>query len=76
MGAPFAFDCRRDELRSLHLPCGDEDVTASFLRLVQPLNRAAPESALLLKYLLLGQMCVVLGDALFVHGAIHDHYLG
>ena len=76
MGAPFAFACRQEELKALHLPHSDEDVVASFLSLILPSKQEVPSEALLLRYLRQAQMCVLLGDALFVHGGLNDRYLG
>lgn len=69
MGAPFSFECRRQELTELGLPHDDDSVTESYLSLVMP-------GGLLCKYLQYGKMSLVFEDTIFVHGALNDYYLG
>ncbi len=70
MGAPQAFQHRQQELRDLGLSAEDTDVTASFL------HSLTPHEGLLWEYLSHGKIALILGDTLFVHGAIHDHNMG
>ncbi len=74
MGAPFAFENRREELQELNpgRTITDLDVISSFLSLVHP---ERPDN-LLLQYLKHGSMAVVIGDTLFVHGAVTPFELG
>lgn len=60
MGAPVAFDKRREELGA---DATDEDVALSFRRLVEP---GGAMEELLSK----GELAVAMGDVLFVHGGI------
>ncbi|RYY83371.1 hypothetical protein EON63_11360 [archaeon] len=72
MGAPLSFEFRRAELKAIHhtphIP--DGMVTQSYLDLL------ARPSGLLSKYLLYGQISLVLGDVMFLHGAVHDYNQG
>eukprot|EP01031_Cornospumella_fuschlensis_P035299 gene35299-42771_t len=73
MGAPQSFEFRRQELQVIHnnspvIP--DSMVTQSYLDLL-----ARPEG-LLCKYLRYGQISLVLGDVLFLHGAVQDYNHG
>jgi hypothetical protein len=70
MGSPIAFESRRAELRLLGMPATDEDVFNSFLSILQP------GTGLLWRFLSLGRISLLLGDNLFVHGALHDHNIG
>lgn len=72
MGAPFAFECRREELVALGRDHSDDAVAQSFLDLVTP---GHPDS-LLLQYLENAQMSVIIEDTIFVHGGISDSSLG
>ena len=82
----------------LGLPFSDDDVTHSFLRMLQPPTKPDthgsacgvaesasgagdaegegegnfPDQGLMLRYLELAQIAVVVGDVLFVHGAVHE----
>ena len=70
MGSPYAFEYRRQELQNNHLPCSDDDVTNSFCDVVKL------EGGLMLRYLELAQVVVIIGDVMFLHGAIHDFNQG
>ena len=63
MGAPLSFDLRRQELTDMKMMHEEEDVVASFLKLIEV-------DGLLLKYLSYGKIAVQIGDTLFVHGAL------
>lgn len=91
MGSPSAFEYRRQELRSAGLGHSDADVARSFASIVDttPCTTAAGSApgedtgrvegegeGLLLRYLSLAQVAVVLGDTLFLHGAVHDFNKG
>eukprot|EP00981_Chlorochromonas_danica_P007066 scaffold1537_cov162-Ochromonas_danica.AAC.24 len=73
MGAPQAFEFRRRELEQLlgH-PASDEEVSNSFLDMIRP----SPKPGLLLQYLKQAQVALLLGDTLFLHGALHDYNRG
>jgi hypothetical protein len=75
MGSPYAFEYRREELRRSSKPCDDSTVAASFAEMVS-LGRDGEENGLMLRYLELAQVAVVLGDVMFVHGAVHDFNMG
>jgi hypothetical protein len=66
MGSPISFESRREELQEMGLSTKDEDVANSYLKLVAP-------EGLLTKYIEQAKICVVLGDMIFVHGALHEH---
>lgn len=71
MGAPLAFSSRQQELLEIHeRPPTDNEVVSSFL------NSLAPKGGPLIEYLKNAQIGLVLGDTLFVHGAVHDYNLG
>jgi hypothetical protein len=80
MGAPLAFLSRTTELSELTgRKVTPEEVTESFLQQLMParLNNENQEyDGLLLKYLQHGQIALLLGDTMFVHGAIHNHNMG
>lgn len=69
MGAPHAFEHRRAELQALGRAAGDEEVVASYLDMCAP-------SGVLTRYLQRAQVSLLLGDCLFVHGAVHDYNSG
>jgi len=90
MGSPIAFESRRQELVALNCPSTDQDVTDSFITLVDP-TPAPPSSSsssprepcplssfkgLMVEYLTEGVIAVVLGDALYLHGAILPTNMG
>lgn len=66
MGSPISFESRREELIELGLSSEDEDVTDSYLQLVKP-------DGLLTKYIEQAKICVILGDMIFIHGALHEN---
>lgn len=72
MGAPIAFKCRQQELQTLSSSIEEDDhaVVKSYLQSMDP------ENGLLMKFLSYGQISLILGDNLFVHGAIHDYNMG
>lgn len=73
MGAPQAFEFRRRELEQLQgHPASDEEVSNSFLDMIRP----SPKPGLLLQYLQQAQVALLLGDTLFLHGALHDYNRG
>lgn len=75
MGSPYAFEYRREELRRSRKQCDDHAVAASFADMVS-LQRKDGDQGLVLRYLELAQVAVVLGDVMFVHGAVHDFNMG
>lgn len=87
MGAPIAFTSRKKELghifnRDTHQVPSD-DVTKSYLDSLSPEWFDVPTSesgtgyhSVLLKYLSFGQISLILGDNLFVHGAIDEVNMG
>jgi hypothetical protein len=77
MGAPFAFECRRQELQELGLSSTDEDVVQSFLDLIDINSNSSNKfQGLLLEYMVHGKLALIAGDTIFVHGAIVDSYMG
>jgi hypothetical protein len=70
MGAGIAFESRRSELKLVGLPAEDEDVLNSYLLLLQP------STGLLWRFLSEAKIALLLGNNLFVHGALHEHSLG
>lgn len=74
MGSPLAFEYRRNELCSAGRPDSDDDVVKSFLDYVSPDNN--PIIGPLTRYLQMGAVAVVIGDTLFVHGAVNPHNIG
>lgn len=70
MGAGIAFESRRSELKLMGLPAEDEDVLNSYLLLLQP------STGLLWRFLSEAKIALLLGNNLFVHGALHEHSLG
>lgn len=78
MGAPIAYECRREELAAMS---ATTTVSAdSTVNTLQPwksfLGSTDPAQGLLTRYLELGQVAAVVGDVLFVHGAVHEHSMG
>ena len=74
MGAPIAFESRREELIDLGKSACDDDVLKSFLEFVKPKD-GKPEG-ILTKYLKYGQIVHRVKNILFVHGAIHGYNIG
>ena len=76
MGCQTTFETRRTELVELYQHDGDDvtdyDVVDSFVGSVSPES----DDPWMLEYLQLGQLALVLGDALVVHGAISTEALG
>lgn len=70
MGAPFAFECHRQELQELEKADSDQDVLNSFLDLLKL------EEGLLLEYLSYGKMSVIIEDTIYVHGGLTKFGLG
>lgn len=66
MGAPGAFECRRQELQRIteSEDISDEDVYASFRNSIE-------ENGCMREYLESAQLALILGDTLFVHGSIN-----
>jgi hypothetical protein len=75
MGSPYAFEYRREELRRSNKPCDESAVAASFADMVS-LQPEGGDQGLVLRYLEMAQVAVVLGDVMFVHGAVHDFNMG
>jgi len=71
MGARMAIQNRRSELQVLGKPSTDADILRSFRDLVDP-QAAEPWQ---LWYLQAAQVMVVIGDCLFVHGALRSRGL-
>jgi hypothetical protein len=69
MGSPLAFEYRRDELKLLACDSNDADVVESFVDLMRP-------DGLMMEYLKCAKIAVILGDTLFIHGAIHTYNMG
>lgn len=63
MGAPRAFEGRRAELRAFGLASNDDAVAESFVSSVMPGGAS-------MEYLRQAQVAALLGDTLFVHGAL------
>ena len=92
MGAPIAYECRREELAALdhHSPAPaavDSSncttlaaATATGDTAVLPwqsfIQSTHPSDGLLTRYLELGTIAAVVEDVLFVHGALHEHNMG
>lgn len=89
MGAPIAYECRREELAAMSstTPTDTDPSTTSVTSPVSPvpvspepwvsfLGSTDPAQGLLTRYLELGQIAAVVGDVLFVHGAVHEHNMG
>lgn len=84
MGAPIAYAMRSVELQQLKLlntqqylhilsGIGSEnysETTSSYI------NSLDPENGLLIRYLELAQIAAIIGDVMFVHGAINDLNMG
>lgn len=75
MGSPYAFEYRRIELQQSGLPSSDIDVANSFIDVTRPAQNGSAEG-IMLRYLTLAQVAVILGDVMYVHGAIHDFNMG
>mmetsp|Transcript_94188 Transcript_94188/g.155736 ORF Transcript_94188/g.155736 Transcript_94188/m.155736 type:complete len:494 (+) Transcript_94188:139-1620(+) len=65
-GAVTGIETRKAELELLGRPSGDDDVLASFRELVDP----AAAEPWTLEYLRVGRVMLVIGDCLFIHGAV------
>jgi hypothetical protein len=87
MGAPGAFEYRRQELEAIFHSkdlVSDEKVAESFVDIMNPvsLHRTAESSirnvydGILLQYLRQAKIMTVIGDSLFVHGSIQAYNLG
>ena len=74
MGSPYAFEYRREELRRAGNCSDDIAVAKSYVSMVAVHEKDGP--GLMLQYLTLAQVVVVLGDVMFVHGALHDFNIG
>lgn len=66
------FNTRRHELALLGLPATDEAVVDSYRDSVDPSH----PDCWMLDFLRVGQLAVILGDALFIHGGLYDDCLG
>ena len=66
------FNTRRHELALLGGLATDEAVVSSYRNAVDPSN----SDPWMLELLRVGQLAVILGDALFVHGGVYDEALG
>lgn len=70
MGAPSAFELRRNELSIIHSKSiTDEDVYKSFRESVEP-------NGFMRRYLSLAQIGVIIGDTIIVHGSILPTSMG
>ena len=89
MGAPLAFSSRRKELGHIFNRSVEQisahDITNSYLESLSPewINGRknnntvpSPYHSVLLKYLAYGKISLILGDSLFVHGAIDEFNMG
>ena len=78
MGAPIAYECRREELVVMSASTTvSADSTANTLQPWESfVGSTDPAQGLLTRYLELGQVAAVVGDVLFVHGAVHEHNMG
>lgn len=74
MGAPIAFESRREELNLIGKQASDDDVLQSFLDFIKP--KENNEEGALTKYLRYGQIVHKIQNILFVHGAIHGYNIG
>jgi hypothetical protein len=74
MGSPYAFEYRREELRRSNKAHDESAVAASFADMVS--LQSEGDRGLMLRYLALAEVAVVLGDVMFVHGAVHDFNMG
>jgi len=78
MGSPTTFETRRMELASRQQPStdvtmiSDQDVLESFRESVNPRGR----DPWMLDYLRYGQLMLIIGDCIFVHGGIDETCLG
>lgn len=77
MGAPTAYEYRHKELQELQTQPSSKgeyppptETWRSFTDMVHP------QHGLLTRYMELGQLAVLVGDVLFVHGAVHEHNMG
>lgn len=69
MGCPKSFELRSQELRQLAQASDDEAVVQSYIDMVSP-------TGILTRYLSCCQVAAVMGEVMFVHGALHKHNLG
>jgi hypothetical protein len=69
MGAPGAFEYRRKELEDLELPSADSDVVQSYMDWVSPDGE-------MVEFLLNGKVAVIIGDTIFLHGALKPTNVG
>jgi hypothetical protein len=65
MGSPFSFECRKQEMLEFvpGLVIDDAMISADYLKLILP-------GGLLFNYVKEASMAVIIGDTIFVHGAI------
>jgi hypothetical protein len=84
MGAPRAFEYRRQELAELRrgptsFPASsitDEDVLTSYRRSIDPARVDRGDDAFVYEYLRCAQLGLVFGDALIVHGGVCPRSVG
>lgn len=80
MGSPGAFEYRREELALLGMPHSDEDVVNHYRNWVAPGTTDAEGNVNnrgeLLRFLEHGKIAVILGDTLYVHGALKPINIG
>lgn len=69
MGAPGAFEYRRKELQEMNLPAEDNDVVRSYVDWLQPDGE-------MVEFLLNGKVAVIIGDTIFLHGALKPTNIG
>lgn len=73
MGSPLAFEYRRQELSDTNEGISDEDVVKSYLNLLKVSTNKDEEHGLLISYLKEAKISVIIGDNLFIHGAIKPY---
>jgi hypothetical protein len=73
MGSPLAFEYRRQELLETGEGTSDEDVVASFLNLLKVSTKEDDDHGLLVSYLKEAKIAIIIGDNLFIHGAINTY---
>mmetsp|Transcript_9739 Transcript_9739/g.14687 ORF Transcript_9739/g.14687 Transcript_9739/m.14687 type:complete len:555 (+) Transcript_9739:139-1803(+) len=69
MGAPQAFEFRRQELNEMGRGDSDSDVVQSFMETLKP-------DGLMTEYIVHGALALILGDCLFLHGGVHSNSYG
>jgi hypothetical protein len=70
MGSPGAFEYRRQELALEGKPHEDMDIVNSYLEWVQP------NSGELFRFMAHGKIALIIGDTLYVHGALKPSNIG